>query len=80
MLLKCAGCPLMCEDNALSSEGQCFSCSTGDTDCGKITTRNLRESMANVARDLSDKTNLTTKSVAQRMFMANAEAKKNRAC
>lgn len=54
---------------ALSPEGECFPCSTGDGEC-KITAVNMRESMGNVAKDLGHKLNMTGSSMGRRMVAA----------
>ncbi len=70
----CAKCSQEHSVDALTPEGECFTCSTGDGE-SKITATAIRESMANIARNLGDKTNLTMKSVAKRIYEANKDDK-----
>lgn len=64
----CKKCAKSFPANELSAEEECFGCSTGDsTDACDISTRNIRESLHNIAQGLAIKTDVLTKEAKVRM-------------
>jgi hypothetical protein len=64
-------CKCGAEVEELSPEGECFKCSTGDdSEACDVNTKNIRESLHNIAEGLAVKQDSLTSKVQKQMYTA----------